>query len=117
MDSKYQELEKRTENFSLSVRNFCLLCKHDIINKEYIKQVVRSAGSVGANYIEANDSLGVNDKKMKMRISKKEAKETSYWLNHILTYDNEELEMKRLSLLKESNELMLIFAAILRKLD
>lgn len=88
-----------------------------MINREYIKQVVRSAGSVGANYIEANDSLGVNDKKMKMRISKKEAKETCYWLTHILTYHNEELEQNRLSLLKEANELMLIFAAILRKLD
>jgi four helix bundle protein len=117
MDSKYLELEKRTQDFSIAVRNFCLLCKHDLINREYIKQVVRSAGSVGANYIEANDSLGVNDKKMKMRISKKEAKETCYWLTHILTYHNEELEQNRLSLLKEANELMLIFAAILRKLD
>lgn len=117
MDSKYQELEKRTENFSLSVRNFCLLCKHDIVKKEYIKQVVRSAGSVGANYIEANDSIGVNDKKMKLRISKKEAKETKYWLNHILTYENKEHEAQRLFLINEANELMLIFAAILRKLD
>lgn len=117
MESKYLELEKRTQDFSLSVRNFCLLCKHDLINREYIKQVIRSAGSVGANYIEANDSLGVNDKKMKLRISKKEAKETKYWLNHILTYENKEHETERLFLLKEANELMLIFAAILRKLD
>lgn len=70
-ENKYTDLELRTERFSLSVRDFCLCCKLDVINREYIKQVVRSAGSVGANYIEANDSLGTKDKKMKIRISKK----------------------------------------------
>ncbi len=94
-----------------------MLLKKDIINAEYIKQLIRSAGSIGANYIEANDNLGTNDLKMRIRICKKESKESVYWLKHILTNENAELESKRAELETEANELMLIFAAILRKLD
>jgi len=110
-------LEERTERFSLRVRDFCLQLKKDVINIEYIKQLIRSAGSVGANYIEANDNLGNNDLKMRIRICRKESKESKYWLKHILTSEDGELENERLALYKEADELMLIFAAILRKLD
>jgi four helix bundle protein len=116
-DEKKYDLEQRTGKFSLRVRDFCLVVKRDVINVEYIKQVVRSAGSIGANYIEANDNLGANDLKMRIRICRKESKESRYWLKHILTYDNESLEHEKLLLHKEAEELMLIFAAILRKLD
>ncbi|MCZ2223056.1 MAG: four helix bundle protein [Chitinophagales bacterium] len=117
MENKYVDLEQRTERFSLAVRDFCVMIKKDTINLEYIKQVVRSAGSVGANYIEANDGLGSKDKKMEIRISKKEAKESAYWLKHILVYDKVELEKIKLELISESQQLVLIFAAILKKLD
>lgn len=116
-EEKKYDLEERTEKFSLRVRDFCLLVKKDVINLEYIKQVVRSAGSIGANYIEANDNLGVNDLKMRIRICRKESKETRYWLKHILTYENDSLEQEKILLQKEADELMLIFAAILRKLE
>lgn len=116
-EEKKYDLEKRTEKFSLCVRDFCLLVKKDVINLEYIKQVVRSAGSIGANYIEANDNLGANDLKMRIRICRKESKESRYWLKHLLTYENESLEQEKLLLQKGAEELMLIFAAILRKLD
>jgi four helix bundle protein len=117
MESKYLDLEQRTEKFSLAVRDLCLRCKKDVINTVYIKQLIRSAGSVGANYIEANDSLGNKDKKMKIRISKKEAKESLYWLKHLLIHEDGSLEKTRTALLSEANQLMLIFAAVLRKLS
>ena len=116
-EEKKYDLEERTEKFSLRVRDFCVSIKRDIINLEYIKQVIRSAGSIGANYIEANDNLGVNDLKMRIRICRKESKESRYWLRNILTYENESFEQEKLLLQKEAEELMLIFAAILRKLD
>ena len=115
-DKKY-DLEERTEKFSIRVRDFCFFLKKDVVNIEYVKQLVRSAGSVGANYIEANNNLGQGDLKMRIRICRKESKESGYWFRHIMTYGNKELEDQRLMLLKESEELMLIFAAILRKLD
>jgi four helix bundle protein len=117
MENKYLDLEQRTEKFSLAVRDFCSRCKKDVINIEYIRQLIRSAGSIGANYIEANDSLGSKHKKMTIRISKKEAKESLYWLKHILVYEDKSLEEKRIELSSEASQLMLIFAAVLRKLS
>ena len=115
-DKKY-DLEQRTENFSLGVRDFCRRLKLDVITRVYVSQVVRSAGSIASNYIEANDNLGKNDLKMKMKICKKESKETKLWLKHLETGNDLELDSARLGLLKEAEELMLIFAAILRKLE
>ena len=115
-ERKKYDLEERTEIFSLRVRDLCKLLKHDIINREYIVQLVRSAGSVAANYIEANDKLGEKDLRFRIRISKKESKESRLWLKHIMAYDVKELEDERLLLLQEAEELMKIFAAILRKL-
>jgi four helix bundle protein len=115
-EGRKYDLEERTEKFSLRVRDLCRQLKQDIINREYIIQLVRSAGSVAANYIEANDKLGDKDLRFRIRISKKESKETMLWLNHILTYDIKELEDERILLLQEAEELMKIFAAILRKL-
>ncbi|MFN8306426.1 MAG: four helix bundle protein [Ferruginibacter sp.] len=114
-ERKY-DLEERTEKFSLRVRDLCRQLKQDIINREYISQLVRSAGSVAANYIEANDKLGDKDLRHKIKISKKEAKESILWLKHIMTNGDMEAENERLLLVKEADELMKIFAAILRKL-
>ena len=110
------DLEERTEKFSLSVRDFCLQVKHSVINMEYIKQLVRSAGSIAANYIEANENLGKNDLKMRIKISKKETKESRLWLKHIIT-NNEQLEETRRILIQETIELQNIFAAILKRLE
>lgn len=77
---KQYDLEQRTETFSLGIRDFCLSLKRDIINREYIIQLIRSASSVAANYIEANENLGKNDLKMRIKICRKESKESRLWL-------------------------------------
>ena len=81
-----------------------------------VKQVIRSSGSVGANYIEANESLGKKDFAMRIRICRKEAKETVYWLKLVETNDNS-LDTKRASYIQEGTEIMKIFAAILLKCE
>lgn len=85
----------------------------DIPNVEIARQVARSAGSVGANYIEANEALSKKDFVMRIKIAKKEAKETGYWLR--LMECNERMEHERQMLLSESVELMKILGAILQK--
>jgi len=112
---KYDLLE-RAEKFSLHVRDFCLKQRQDIVNREYIIQLVRSAGSVAANYIEANENLGDKDLKFRIKVCRKESKESQLWLKHILAYGNNEYESTRISLLQESFELERIFDAILKKL-
>lgn len=74
---------------------------------------MRSGGSVGANYIEANEALSRKDFVMRIKISKKETKESRYWL--FLTEPLAEQENERQRLIQESNELMKIFGAIIEK--
>ncbi len=77
--------------------------------------MVRSSGSVGANYIEANEALSKKDFRMRIRISRKESKETGYWLRLLDTHDDPTLNSERDKLVQESIELMRIFGAILQK--
>jgi four helix bundle protein len=111
------QLELRTFVFAKDVRSFCRKLKKDAINLEDIRQVVRSSGSVGANYIEANENLGKNDLKMRIRISRKEAKESVYWLKLLSTDGVIENEGERLRLIDEAEQLRKIFSAILIKLE
>jgi len=76
IDCMSKELEDRFHNWGKRIRDFCLKLKWDIINTEYIRQLIRSSGSVGANYIEASDDLGKTDEKMKIKISRRESKES-----------------------------------------
>jgi four helix bundle protein len=82
-----------------------------ISNIEDSKQLIRSSGSVGANYIEANESLSKKDFIMRVKICRKEAKETIYWLRLV----NTNIENERNILIKEGTELMKIFGSILEK--
>ena len=113
-DKKY-DLEDRTFEFARRVRAFVKKLPRTVCNAEDVKQVVRSSGSVGANYIEANESLGKKDFRMRLRISRKESKETQYWLRLLDTRDNAAINSEREKLVQESTELMLIFGAILQK--
>ena len=76
---------------------------------------MRSSGSVGANYIEANEALSKKDFRMRIRISRKESKETRYWLRLLDTQDDAALNAERNRLVQESTEVMCIFGAILQK--
>ncbi len=113
---KIYDLEERTYEFAKRVRVFVRNLPRTIGNVEDGKQLVRSSGSVAANYIEANDSLGEKDKLIKIRISRKESKESKLWLRLIEIESNQELEAERNNLIKEAQELMLIFGSILQKL-
>jgi len=86
-----------------------------IANIEDGKQLIRASGSVGSNYIEANESLSKKDFIMRIKICRKEAKESRYWLRLVDTYDEPEREREREDLVKEATELMNIFGAILNK--
>ena len=111
-----QELEGRFHDFGRRVINFCLKLKCDVINVEYTRQLIRASGSVEANYIEASDDLGKLDEKMKIKIARREAKESIHWLDLILTYENKELEEERIALMDEADQIKKILSAIVNKL-
>jgi four helix bundle protein len=111
-----KELEDRFLGFAKRVRDFCRSIKWDTINVQYIKQLIRSSSSIGANYIEASDDLGKQDEIMKIRISRREAKESVYWLNLITTSESKELEEERCRLIDECHQIQKILSSILIKL-
>lgn len=77
--SKTYDLEQRTFEFARRVRQFVKHLPRTVGNLEDVKQLIRSSGSVEANYIEANESLGRKDLRLRLRIARKEAKESRYW--------------------------------------
>ena len=107
------DLEERTETFATNVRDVVKRLSKGLTNLEYSRQLVRASGSVGANYIEANEALSKKDFLMRIRISRKEAKESRYWLQLMIPDDGQAEEQKRL--IQEATELLLIFSAILKK--
>lgn len=111
---KQYDLEDRTFIFARRVRDFVQKLQKTINNIEDGKQVVRASGSVGANYIEANEALSKKDFIMRVKICRKEAKESRYFLKLIET-NREDFESERLKLIQEATELMNIFGSIIRK--
>ena len=109
------DLEDRTFDFANDVRAFAKRIPKTLANVEDTKQVVRASGSVGANYIEANESLSKKDFVMRIKICRKEAKESRYWLRLIGAGDDSTVERYRGDLVQEATELTSIFGAILRK--
>lgn len=108
------DLEERTFLFAKDIRCFVRKLPRSVINIEDGKQVVRSSGSVGANYIEAQEALSKKDFGMRIKICRKEAKETKYWLRLLETSDLQQIEKEKLE--QEATELLKIFSAIILKL-
>ncbi len=113
--TKQYDLEDRTFDFAKQVRIFSKQIPKTLANIEDTKQVVRASGSVGANYIEANESLSKKDFVMRIKICRKEAKESGYWFRLIEVGDDSTLEKRRRDLVQEARELTSIFGAICRK--
>ena len=111
---KQYDLEERTLKFAKDVIRFVKSPSRTIANIEIIKQLVRASGSVGANYIEANEALSKKDFVMRVKICRKEAKESRYWLK-LIEVNGEGAEKQRKLLIQEATELMKIFGAILEK--
>lgn len=76
-------------------------------------QLIRSSGSMGANYIEAQEALSRKDFAMRVKISRKETKESVYWLKLLDIPDTLKTEHQRL--LQEASELLKIFSSIVQK--
>ena len=113
--NKPYDLEERTFQFAKEVRLFIKTLNKTIANIEDGKQVVRSSGSIGSNYIEANESLSKKDFIFRVKISRKEAKESVYWLR-LISETNELSDIKLASkLIQESTELKKILSSIIEK--
>jgi four helix bundle protein len=114
-NTKQYDLEDRTFQFAKDTALFVKQLPKDITNLEYGRQLVDASGSVGANYIEANEALGKKDFMMRIKICRKEAKESAYWLRLIVETNDEKFRGEGLRLLGEATELRKIFSSILAR--
>ena len=112
-NTKKYDLEDRCLKFAKRTRDFVMKLPKSVSNLEYGKQLVRSSSSIGANYIEANESLGRKDFFMRIKICRKESKESNYWLSLVEPDQREVVE--RDLLIQEAVELRKIFGAISEK--
>ena len=109
------DLEERTFQFAKNVRLFVKTFPKTIANIEDGKQLVKASGSVGANYIEANEALSKKDFKMRIKICRKEEKESAYWLRLIDETNILNNSDDANYLTQEATELTKIFSSILEK--
>jgi len=107
------DLIDRTTKFGKDSIEFCRIVKRDIINDPLVRQYIRSATSIGANYSEADSAVSKKDFAYKIGVARREAKETVYWLKIFLTAVPEEKETI-LKLLDEAEQLCLILNSIFR---
>ena len=114
MSTKPFDLEVRTYEFARDCRYYIQKLPKTISNVEDGKQLVRSSGSVGVNYIEANEKLGDKDFLFRAKIARKEAKESKYWL---LLLNEMNSEFKKISeeLILEADALRKILSTIISK--
>lgn len=115
MESKKYDLEERLFNFSIKLIKTLQRISNNQVDRILISQLIRSGTSIGANFSEANEADQYKDKKNKVRIAKKEAKETIYWIKILIEIkeaDDEDLKF----LLKEASEIVKILNTIYIKL-
>lgn len=111
--NKRYDLEERTIKFSKEIIDFTKKLPQNLITKPIITQLIRAGTSIGANYMEADEANSKKDFINKIAISKKETKETKYWLR-LIAHTLPEFTQDARKLWEEAQELNLILAAIIR---
>jgi four helix bundle protein len=113
--AKRRDLEDRTFEFADAVRHFVKQLPKTLANTEDVRQLVRASGSVAANWIEADEALSKKDFLMRVKICRKEAKESRLFLRLLDAGVAKNTASYRDGLAKEARELTLIFSAIISK--
>jgi four helix bundle protein len=114
-NEKPYDLEERTFKFAQKSRDFVKKLPKTVANIEDGKQFIRSSGSQAANYIEANESETKKEFLYRIRLCRKETKESNLWLRLFEIGDNKELLIGQQELINEAIELRKIFNSIANK--
>lgn len=109
-----EPLDKRTYKAACCVRDWINTIAYSLANNEYKKQLIRSSGSVAANYIEASESFSNKDFVYRIKLCRKEARESTLWLK-LICINTDLQNKKREKLINEYTELVKIFSSIAKK--
>ena len=111
---KKYDLSERTSKLGEQVIVFCKKCPKTLITKPLINQLIKAGTSVGANYCEADDADSAKDFRHKIAISKKEARETMFFIRMIVKAEPI-IKNSAIALYQEVKEVHLILNSIYRK--
>src|ERR1700719_4798124 len=111
-----KDLEQRTKRFALAIIKFSSSLPRTREIDILMRQLIRSATSIGANYREANRGVSRADFANKIGTVQKEAAETQYWLELILESSIRK-PANGTQLHQEATELLAIFTSIGKKLE
>jgi len=112
--NRYRDFENRTTEFAKRIIKLCKALPKNTINRRLVDQIIRSSGSIGANYREANEALSKKDFIHRLRIPRKEAKETEHWLE-LIKEANHEFTERMKNLFQEIREIRNILSAMINK--
>ncbi len=107
-------LEERTFRFAKAIRAFVKKLPNTIGHQEDVRQLIRASGSVAANFIEAVEGLSHKDYVYRLKICRKEAKESHLWLRLLMTEDTSTVDALRNDQVREAVELTRILSSIIR---
>lgn len=110
------DLAERTAVFGESAIQFARRLKRDEISGPLIRQFIRASTSIGANYVEADESGSKKEFAYRISLCCRESRETQHWLR-MLAAALPESKSEARNLWREAKELTLIFASILRSMD
>lgn len=113
--SKPYDLEERTFQFAKRCRLFVKQLLKTMGNIEDSRQLIRSSGSVHSNFIESVEALSKKDSLHRIKICRKEAKESRSWIRLIDIDNSPQLEIEYRALIQEATELTRIFGSIVSK--
>ena len=111
----YSNLEDRTTQFAIQIMRLSRRCKSDSFREIVLKQLIRSSGSIGANYREANEGFTKKEFIYRLKISRKEIKESLHWLV-VLKDDAPQFVLEIEAQIAEAKELLYIFTSIISKI-
>lgn len=113
-DASRFDLTERTAMLGERVVRFAKLIPQSSVTRPLISQLVRAGTSVGANYVEADESGSRNEFRYRVSLCKRECRETQHWLRMVAAAVPEKKSESR-ELSREDRELVLIFSAIYRR--
>jgi four helix bundle protein len=113
-DERPFELEERSARFGEAIIEFAKRIPETPVNSRLISQLIGAGTSIGANYCEAHDAVSKKEFKQRVGTSRKESKETMFFLRMVAKAEPDLREEAR-RLWREAKELNLIFGAIWRK--
>lgn len=108
-----EDIKARTKTLTINIGQLVLMLPYNVVNKQYIAQIVRSSASVAANYRAAARAKSNPDFINKLKICEEEADETLFWLELLAEFNNNFRE-RIIPIYKECNELLSIFVASIK---